>query len=148
MNNMYIQIIDGPNLNLTGIRQTNIYGEVSINDILEKIRNLNPNIEFRYYQNNSEGNLIDKIHECGYDKQCLGIILNGGAYTHTSIALADAVSAVPATIIEVHISNIYARDGGMRAKSYLSPVCKGSINGFGLESYLLATHALLLDANL
>lgn len=143
----YIQIIDGPNLNLTGKRQPELYGELPISEIIEQIRTRYPDVEVRYYQSNIEGELINRIHACGYDNQCLGIILNGGAYTHTSLALSDAVLAVPATVIEVHMTNIYKR-GRMRSRSLLSSVCKGSIVGFGLDSYLLAVNAIMLDSNL
>lgn len=143
----YIQIIDGPNLNLTGKRQPKLYGEVPVSDVVDRIKALNKNVEVRYFQNNTEGKLIDKLHSCGYDENCLGVILNGGAYTHSSLALSDAVAAIPATVIEVHITNIYQR-GRMRAKSMLSHVCKGVVAGFGIESYLLAAQALLLDNNM
>lgn len=144
----YIQIIDGPNLNLTGKREPHIYGEVPISDVVERMKALYEGKAIvRYYQNNVEGKLIDVLHKCGYDDDCLGVILNGGAYTHTSLALSDAVAAVPATVIEVHLTNIHKR-GAMRSKSFLSRVCKGSISGFGLDSYLLAAHAIMLDANL
>ena len=143
----YIQIIDGPNLNLTGKRQPELYGEQPISEIVEDIKRRYPEVEVVYYQSNIEGELIDRIHICGFDKDCLGIILNGGAYTHTSLALSDAVLAVPTTVIEVHMTNIYKR-GRMRSRSLLSSVCKGSIVGFGLDSYLLAAKAIMLDSNL
>lgn len=145
----YIQIIDGPNLNLTGKRQVKIFGEEPVEAVVKDMRkhyNL-LEIEVRHYQSNVEGELINKLQESGYDNRCLGIILNGGAYTHTSIALADAVAAIPASVIEVHISNIYRR-GKMRSKSFLAPVCKGSITGFGLDSYKLAADAILREHNL
>lgn len=145
----YIQIIDGPNLNLTGKRQVKIFGEAPVEDVVKDIRkhyNL-LDVEVRHYQSNVEGELINKLHESGYDRNCMGIILNGGAYTHTSIALADAVAAIPTSVVEVHISNIYRR-GKMRAKSFLAPVCKGSITGFGLDSYKLAADAILREHNM
>lgn len=145
----YIQIIDGPNLNLTGKRQVKIFGEEPVETVVKDMRkhyNL-LEVDVRHYQNNVEGELINKLHESGYDRNCLGIILNGGAYTHTSIALADAVAAIPTSVVEVHISNIYRR-GKMRAKSFLAPVCKGSITGFGLDSYKLAADAILKEHNI
>lgn len=143
----YIQIIDGPNLNLTGKRQPELYGEQPISEAVEEIKRQFQEADVLYYQSNIEGELIDRLHSCGYDENCLGIILNGGAYTHTSLALSDAVAAIPATVIEVHITNIHKR-GRARSRSLLSSVCKGTISGFGLDSYKLAAKALLMDANI
>lgn len=144
----YIQIIDGPNMNLTGKRQQELYGAVPVTDIVERIKQMCQGVaEVRYFQNNTEGRLIDRIQESGYDKDCLGIVLNAGGYTHTSVAMADAVAAVPASVFEVHITNLCKRES-FRSKSLLTPVCKGIISGMGLESYLLAARAVLLDTNL
>lgn len=141
----YIQIIDGPNLNLTGTRQPQLFGEIPISDVVEELRTqLFPKVECRYFQSNIEGELINELHKVGFDDECMGVILNGGAYTHTSLALADAVAAIPVSVVEVHISNIFNR-GKLRAKSYLASVCKGSITGFGLDSYRLAVQALLME---
>lgn len=134
-----IAIINGPNLNLLGMRESDIYGTTSFQTYLETLHDTYPNIDITYYQSNHEGALIDYIHRCdGY----AGIVLNAGAYTHTSIAIADAVRAVPVPVIEVHISNPHARER-YRHHSYLTPVCMGVISGFGLQSYDLAIKALL-----
>ncbi len=137
---MNILIINGPNLNLLGVREKNIYGETSFDNYLEKLRKRFPDDTISYFQSNIEGDIIDKIHESGFGK-VKGIILNAGAYTHTSLAIADAVSAVKAPVIEVHISNIFKRES-VRHHSFIAPVCTGSISGFGLDSYRLAVEAL------
>lgn len=137
---MQVLILNGPNLNLLGVREPEVYGNESFTDFLEKLRKKYPLIRIEYYQSNIEGELINKIHEVGflYD----GIILNAGAYTHTSVAIADAVSAVKTPVIEVHISNT-ARRESFRHVSYLTAVCRGIIMGFGLSSYELALLALI-----
>jgi 3-dehydroquinate dehydratase-2 len=132
---MHLVIINGPNLNLLGKREPEIYGAISFDAYFEGLKNLFPDIRLSYFQSNHEGALIDHLHEVGFSAD--GIILNAGAYTHTSIALADAVSAIPAPVIEVHISNVHAREP-FRHHSYLAAVCKGSIVGLGLEGYRLA----------
>ena len=137
---MKIQIINGPNINLLGKREPGIYGSESFNDYLLKLKQLYPQVEIAYYQSNHEGDLIDKLHEVGFDYD--GIILNAGAYTHTSIALQDAIRAIKAPVIEVPISNVHAREE-FRHKSMISCACKGVILGFGLNSYRLAMEALL-----
>ena len=134
-----IQIINGLNLNLLGKREPGIYGDVSFEDYLEQLRAAYPQCEIAYFQSNSEGDLLDKIHETGF--VCDGIVLNAGAYTHTSIALHDAIKSITAPVIEVHISNVYAREE-FRHRSLLSSVCKGVILGFGMDSYRLAVEAL------
>lgn len=130
-----IQIINGPNLNLLGKREPNVYGNASFEGFLKQLRNAYPACEISYYQSNVEGLLIDKIHEVGFDYD--GIILNAGAYTHTSIALHDAIKAVTTPVIEVHISNVHARES-FRHVSMISAACRGVILGFGLDSYRLA----------
>lgn len=130
-----IHIINGPNLNLLGKRQPEIYGNQSFEDFFEKIKQKYPKIDLHYFQSNHEGALIDKLHEIGFDK--VGIIINPGAYTHTSIALADAISAISAPVIEVHISNIYERES-FRHHSYIKSECIESIVGKGLDGYLEA----------
>lgn len=137
---MKIQIINGPNINLLGKREPNIYGNTSFEDYLVELRNRYPQIEFSYFQSNCEGALIDKIQEAGFVAD--GIILNAGAYTHTSIALQDTIRAIKSPVIEVHISNVHAREE-YRHKSMISAACKGVILGFGLDSYRLAIEALL-----
>ena len=137
---MKIQIINGPNINLLGKREPDIYGSESFGDYLLRLKQLYPQVEIAYYQSNHEGDLIDKLHEVGFDYE--GIILNAGAYTHTSIALQDAIRAIKAPVIEVHISNVHAREE-FRHKSMISCACKGVILGFGLNSYRLAMEALL-----
>lgn len=137
---MKIQIINGPNINLLGKREPGIYGSESFDDYLQRLKQLYPQVEIAYFQSNHEGDLIDKLHEVGFDYD--GIILNAGAYTHTSIALQDAIRAIKSPVIEVHISNVHAREE-FRHKSMISCACKGVILGFGLNSYRLAMEALL-----
>ena len=137
---MKIQIINGPNLNLLGVREPEIYGNNDFEHFLEQLRKDYPEIEISYYQSNVEGFMIDKLHEVGFAYD--GIILNAGAYTHTSIALLDAIRAVPAPVVEVHISNVHAREE-FRHHSMISAGCRGVILGFGLNSYRLALEALL-----
>ncbi len=137
-----ILIINGPNLNLLGRRQPEIYGKRTFGDILADLRDMHPRCEIEYFQSNSEGALIDKLHEVGYNQDFSGIVLNAGAYTHTSLALADAIAAIELPVIEVHLSNIAAREP-IRRTSLIAPVCCGSIVGFGEKSYALAIEALL-----
>jgi 3-dehydroquinate dehydratase-2 len=134
-----IQIINGPNLNLLGKREPTVYGSLGFDAYLERLRSSFPDCDIRYFQSNSEGALIDMIHKAGFEVD--GIILNAGAYTHTSVALHDAIKAVEAPVIEVHISNVHAREA-FRHKSMISAACKGVIAGFGLDSYRLAVEAL------
>ena len=135
-----IQIINGPNLNLLGKREPTIYGHSSFEDYLQVLRQRYPGCGFAYYQGNGEGELINKIHEVGFSYD--GIVLNAGAYTHTSIALHDAIKAVTTPVVEVHISNVHARES-FRHVSMLSAACKGVILGFGLDSYRLAVESFL-----
>ena len=135
-----IQIINGPNLNLLGKREPTVYGNSSFEDYLETLRARYPECEIAYYQSNVEGEMINKIHEVGFTYD--GIVLNAGAYTHTSIALHDAIKAVTTPVVEVHISNVHARES-FRHVSMLSAACKGVILGFGLDSYRLAVESFL-----
>ena len=137
---MRIQIINGPNINLLGKREPSIYGAVSFEDYYKKLTSLYPDIDFDYFQSNVEGDMINKIHEVGFSYD--GIILNAGAYTHTSIALQDALRAVTTPAIEVHISNVHTREE-FRHKSMISCACRGVICGFGLDSYRLAVEAFI-----
>lgn len=131
-----IIIINGPNLNLIGKREPEIYGNQSFDDyFIELQNNLKQDILLEYFQSNVEGELINKIHEVGFDHD--GIIINAGAYSHTSVAIADAISSIKTPCIEVHISNVFAREP-YRHHSYISPKCKGVISGLGLRSYALA----------
>ena len=132
---MKILIINGPNLNLIGKRETDIYGTQTFDDYFIFLETKYPKINFEYFQSNSEGEIIDKLQQNGFSDN--KIILNAGAYTHTSIAIADAIAGITAPVIEVHISNIFARED-FRHKSFIAPHCKGSISGFGLNSYRLA----------
>ena len=136
---MWIQIINGPNINLLGKREPSIYGSVSFEDYLAELRAKYPEVQIDYYQSNIEGAWIDKIQQMGFDAD--GIILNAGAYTHTSIALQDAIRAVKSPVVEVHISNVHAREA-FRHVSMISCACLGVICGFGLNSYRLALEAL------
>jgi len=139
---MKIQIINGPNLNLLGVREKSIYGNASFESYLEKLKELYPNLQIDYFQSNIEGELINKLHEVGFSYN--GIVLNAGAYTHTSIAIADAIAAINTTVIEVHISNVYKREE-FRHTSMLAASCKGVIAGFGMDSYRLAIESFLID---
>ena len=135
-----IQIINGPNLNLLGKREPTVYGNSSFEDYLDTLRARYPQCEIAYYQSNVEGEMINKIHEVGFTYD--GIVLNAGAYTHTSIALHDAIKAVTTPVVEVHISTVHARES-FRHVSMLSAACKGVILGFGLDSYRLAVESFL-----
>lgn len=137
---MKLIIINGPNLNLLGVREPSVYGNQSFADYLEGLRKKFPSINMDYFQSNVEGELINKLHEVGFSVD--GIILNAGGYTHTSVAIADAISAIKTPVIEVHISNIYAREE-FRHHSLIAGKCKGSISGFGLNSYRLAVESFL-----
>ncbi len=137
---MKILVLNGPNLNLLGTREPTVYGNSTFADYYKKLTAMYPNVEFDYYQSNIEGELIDKIHEVGFSFD--GIVLNAGAYTHTSIALLDAIKAVTTPVIEVHISNVHKREE-FRHKSMISAGCRGVICGFGLDSYRLAVEAIL-----
>ncbi len=137
---MNIIIINGPNLNLLGKREPGIYGSRSFDDYLEELKSRYSDVNISFFQSNIEGELINIIQEAGFISD--GIVLNAGAYTHTSIAIADAIRSVKCPVIEVHISNVHKREE-YRHKSYLSPVCKGVIVGFGMNSYRLAVEALI-----
>jgi 3-dehydroquinate dehydratase-2 len=140
---MKILIINGPNLNLLGSRETDVYGNQPFEVYLKKLRKYYPHIEIAYFQTNVEGEIINALHNAGflYD----GIILNAGGYTHTSVAIGDAIKAIKSPVIEVHISNIFARET-FRHTSLLAPNVKGSIVGFGMESYRLAVESLINKA--
>ncbi len=135
-----IQIINGPNLNLLGRREPGVYGAAPFDDCLASLRRRHPEVQIDYFQSNIEGELIDCIHRVGFDYD--GIILNAGAYTHTSIALQDAIRAVPAPVVEVHISNVHAREA-FRHVSMIASACRGVVCGFGMDSYRLALEGLL-----
>ena len=137
---MVIHIINGPNLNLVGTREPEVYGNQSLDQYLTGLIGLYPEHSIDVFQSNIEGEIVDRLQQVGFD-DC-GIVLNAGGYTHTSVAIADAVAAITAPVVEVHISNIYSREP-FRHKSLLSPVCKGIIAGFGHDSYRIAVSALL-----
>lgn len=137
---MYIEIINGPNLNLLGIREPEKYGYSSFEDYLLILKSRYPDINFKYFQSNTEGEIINEIQKNGFTSD--GIILNAGGYTHTSVAIADSIAAIKAPVIEVHITNILAREE-FRHISLIGRNCEGSISGFGLDSYRLATEALI-----
>ncbi|MBJ59247.1 MAG: 3-dehydroquinate dehydratase [Flavobacteriales bacterium] len=136
---MNVAIINGPNLNLLGVREKSIYGDQSFEEYLKELRQNFPSINISYFQSNVEGEIINCLHENGFD--CDFIIINAGGYTHTSVAIADAISSIETDVIEVHISNIYSRED-FRKKSLIAPYCKASICGFGLDSYRLALESL------
>ncbi len=139
---MKIQIINGPNLNLLGQREPGIYGSESFDAYLEQLRAKYPDITIDYFQSNVEGELINKMQQVGFFEVCDGIVLNAGAYTHTSVALHDCIRSLRCPVIEVHISNVHKRED-FRHHSFLSAACSGVICGFGLDSYRLAVEALL-----
>jgi len=139
---MKILIINGPNLNLIGIREKNIYGSQSFEEYFQKLKEIYQVADLGYYQSNIEGEIINKLHESGFSFD--GIILNAGGYTHTSVAIGDAVAAIKTPVIEVHISNVYAREE-FRHISLVARSCKGVIAGFGLDSYRLAIEAFIMS---
>jgi 3-dehydroquinate dehydratase II len=138
---MKIIIINGPNLNLLGVREKDIYGDKTFEDFFSALKERYADLNLEYYQSNVEGELINKLHEAGFSYD--GIILNAGAYTHTSVALGDAVAAIRTPVVEVHISNTMAREE-FRHQSYISKYCRGIITGFGLDSYMLAIESFRL----
>lgn len=137
---MKIQIINGPNLNLLGKREPETYGKQSFEEYFEKLKSRFPDVELHYYQSNVEGELINKLHEVGFSFD--GIILNAGAYTHTSVAIHDAIAGIKTPVIEVHISNVYAREE-FRHKSLITSKCIGMITGFGMDGYAMAIQHLV-----
>ena len=138
---MKIIIINGPNLNLLGKREPEVYGSTSFKDYFKSLQEKYTDLELHYFQSNIEGEIIDKLHEVGFEFD--GILLNAGAYTHTSVAIGDAVKAIETPVIEVHISNVYAREE-FRHHSYISPNAKGIIIGAGLKGYELALQSFIL----
>lgn len=140
---MKILIINGPNLNLLGIREPGIYGKESMEQYLDFLKECFSDVNIEYFQSNHEGDIIDQIHRVGFDTaEYQGIVLNAGAYTHTSLAIADAIAAIEVPVVEVHISNIAKREE-IRHRSLLTRVCRGVIAGFGMDSYRLAIEALV-----
>ena len=137
---MKILVLNGPNINLLGKSEPEIYGGRGFEDYYQELKAMSPAVEFDYYQSNVEGEIVNKIHEVGFDWD--GIVLNAGAYTHTSVAIHDAIKAVTAPVVETHISNVYKREE-FRHKSIISSACVGVIGGFGLDSYRLGVEALL-----
>ncbi len=137
----YIEIINGPNLNLTGRREPEVYGTTTMEQYLDGLRARFPEVEITYYQSNVEGELIDRIQKAGFEAD--GLIVNLGGYSHTSVALRDALLAVPAPKVEVHLSNIFARED-YRHHSYITSACRGMVCGLGLQGYALAIEALVL----
>ncbi len=135
-----ILILNGPNLNLLGIREKSVYGDQPFEAYFQELQNRYDNVELHYFQSNSEGVIIDKLHEVGFDFD--GIVLNAGAYTHTSVAIADAIAGINTPVVEVHISNVHKRES-FRHHSYLSANCKGVILGFGLDSYRLGIDSFI-----
>lgn len=136
-----ILVLNGPNLNLLGIREKSIYGNQDFLSYFEELKERFSTVQLEYFQNNSEGILIDKIHEVGFEYD--GIVMNAGAYTHTSIAIGDAIAAIQTPVIEVHISNVHQREE-FRHHSFLAKNCRGVICGFGLDSYRLGIEALIV----
>ena len=141
---MTILIVNGPNLNLLGKREPSVYGNMGFDAYLETLRSAYPDVQIDYFQSNVEGLLIDKMQEAGFE--CDGIILNAGAYTHTSVALQDCIRSLTSPVIEVHISNVHRREA-FRHTSMISCACRGVICGFGLDSYRLAVEAILHGEN-
>lgn len=139
---MKLQIINGPNLNLLGVREPSIYGNKKMDDYIAELLTMYPNLDIDYYQSNVEGELINKLHEVGFDYD--GIILNAAGFTHTSVAIADAIAAIKTPVVEVHISNIYAREK-FRHVSLTGKNCRGVLTGFGMFGYRLAIESFLLS---
>lgn len=139
---MKILVINGPNLNLTGRRQPEIYGSRTMDDIIAGLCHDCPEVTIDYFQSNCEGAIIDRLHEAGFGGEYAGIVLNAGAYTHTSLAIADAIAAIGTPVVEIHLSNIAAREE-IRHRSLIAPVCRGTIAGFGDLSYRLAVEAIM-----
>ena len=137
---MKIQIINGPNLNLLGVREPGIYGSQGFDEYIKQLRDMYSILEIDYFQSNVEGELINKLHEVGFSYD--GIVINAGGYTHTSVAIADAIAAIKTPVVEVHISNIYAREAH-RHVSLTGKNCKGVLTGFGMDGYRLAIESLL-----
>lgn len=137
---MIIQIVNGPNLNLLGKRETSVYGDQSFEQFFEDLKKRFPGVELHYYQSNVEGEIVNKLHEAGFS--FTGIVLNAGAYTHTSVAIHDAIAAIKTPVVEVHISNVYAREE-FRHKSLITSKCVGLLTGFGLEGYAMAISYLM-----
>ncbi len=138
---MKILIVNGPNLNLLGVREPGIYGKESMESYLPRLKERFPQVDIEYYQSNIEGELIDKMQQVGFSYD--GIVLNAGAYTHTSIALLDCIRSLKSPVVEVHISNVNDRED-YRRRSVIGPGCKGTIQGFGLDSYRLAIESFLV----
>ncbi len=141
---MKILIINGPNLNLLGVREPSVYGTQTFEEYFQSLKSNYPTAGLEYFQSNLEGELINKLHETGFTYD--GIIINAGAYTHTSVAIADAISAIKTPVIEVHISNVHAREE-FRHKSFMSRVCKGVVAGFGMMSYEMALFYFLNNSS-
>ena len=139
---MNISIINGPNLNLLGVRETDIYGFSNFEDYLKTLKDKFFKINFDYFQSNIEGEIIDRLHDVGFESD--GIILNAAAYTHTSVGIGDAVKAIKTKVIEVHISNTFSRED-FRHTSFITPHAKGLITGFGLDSYFLAVSSFVVN---
>lgn len=142
-----IAIINGPNLNMLGVRKPEIYGSTSMEDLMPMANKLAHDLSggsesIEYFQSNSEGVLIDRIQKLGYDPDCKGIVINPGAYAHYSVAIRDAIEMIPVPVVEVHISNIHAREE-FRHSDVVAPVCRGSVCGLGIDGYLLAIRSLL-----
>ena len=137
---MKILILNGPNLNLLGRREPSIYGNLTFDEFFETLKKNYPTVELNYYQSNIEGELINKLHEVGFNYH--GIIFNAGAYTHTSVAIGDAIKGIDTPVIEVHISNVHTREE-FRHVTFIAPNAKGVIAGFGLQSYELALKSFL-----
>ena len=140
---MKILIINGPNLNLLGTREPRHYGTGTMDSVLDALKSQYPGVQFDYYQSNVEGFLIDRLHKT-LEEPCDGVVLNAGAYTHTSVALRDAIAAIKVPVVEVHLSTVHSREE-FRHRSLISAVCKGVICGFGLDSYRLGVEALLAN---
>jgi 3-dehydroquinate dehydratase II len=139
---MTILILNGPNLNLLGKREPHIYGSETFMDYFQTLQRMYPSVSLEYFQSNHEGALLDKLHEVGFDDTYIGVVFNAGAYTHTSVALGDAIAAIHTPVVEVHISNVHAREA-FRHHSYISAKAAGIIVGMGLMGYKLAVEFLL-----
>ena len=135
-------VLNGPNLNLLGRREPEIYGRETLDDIMATLSAAYPSLRIDHFQSNHEGELIDRLHQCGFDDECLGVVFNAGGYTHSSVALGDAIRAIKVPVVEVHISNVSSRES-FRQVSMIGGACLGTIAGFGSDVYRLGIEALL-----
>lgn len=141
MNTGYILVVNGPNMNMLGVRQPEVYGTQTLDEMCEWLQNCCPNRKLNFFQSNIEGEIVTRLNTAATDPACVGVVLNAAAYTHTSVAIADAVAAMTVPVVEVHMSNVHARED-FRRRSLIAPYCMGCVSGFGALSYFLAIEAV------